>query len=158
MAQEQRNRLVEWYELAREHAPVLRRSLSEWFAAVRAEPILIWETTAARYAIWCIGVVVLLWGASWVASSIAPPPPVGAVEAATTADFHVVCSDVSCGHHFLLHKKFGFSAFPVRCPQCGRQTGQQARRCFSETCRGRWVPAVDSGGAARCPVCGRGFQ
>jgi hypothetical protein len=89
---------------------------------------------------------------------MAPAVPEGAQPEAKTADFHVVCTNPDCGHHFLIHEKFGFHRFPVVCPACGQKTGAEARRCFSETCRGRWVAPREVNGKLQCPVCGQPFE
>ena len=46
MAQEKPNRLTEWYLALREHAPTLRQGFGDWLEAVRAEPVLLWQTPA----------------------------------------------------------------------------------------------------------------
>ena len=158
MAQEDRSRLVEWLELARDQVPVVRGRLEDWLAAVREEPALIWQTATVRYVTYALGAVVLLWGASHLAGSLAPPPPASAKPIATTADFHVVCRNTACGHHWVIHREFGFRKFPVECPECGQRTGVQARRCNSRTCQGRWVAPVRIDGVLTCPHCGRGFR
>jgi len=158
MPQEDRKRLVEWYELVRGQVPVLRRRFEDWLAAVRKEPALIWETGAVRYTVYGVGLIVLLWSVSLAADMLTPAPPAGARSAATTADFHVVCSDFQCGHHFVIHRKFGFGKFPVVCSRCQQKTGMQARRCSSTICQGRWVAPVNREGRLCCPWCRGQFE
>ncbi|MHC4696437.1 MAG: hypothetical protein ACYTFA_06830 [Planctomycetota bacterium] len=157
MAQEDPNRLAEWLLLFRKQAPIVRRHFDDWVEEVREEPRLIWETPAVRYAIYGLVAVALAWGALRVANSIAPQPPPDAQRQAATADFHVVCSNQRCGHHFLIHKKFGFRKFPLVCPKCKQESGHRARRCNSPTCRGRWVAPERVGGMLKCPRCGDGL-
>jgi hypothetical protein len=158
MAQEKPNRFVEWYLLAKAHWPVLHERFREWCAAVREEPILIWETPAVRYTAYglagMIGLVITL----KVGGALVPPPPVGAKATATTADYHVVCSDANCGHHFVIHRKFGFRGFPVECTKCGKPTGQRAVRCNSKTCQGRWIAPLQTDAGRQCPLCGQLFE
>jgi len=153
MAQERPNRLVEWLMLFRKQWPVAREHIANWLEAVREEPRLAWETSAVRYTVYGLGGLVLLWFVTNLSGWIAPPPP-SARPAATTADFHVVCSDSQCAHHFVIHRKFGFDDFPVECPQCQRETGVSARRCNSASCGGRWIAPQRTDQGLQCPVCG----
>ncbi len=154
MAQEGPNRLTEWLLLIREQAPVVRRRLEDWLSAVREEPALIWETIAVRYAAYAAGGLLLVWLAAWIPSLLIPPAPANARPAATTADFHVVCADTDCAHHFVIHRRFGFRKFPVTCPECKRKTGAQARRCNSKVCSGKWIVPQKSDRETRCALCG----
>ena len=156
MAQEEPNRFVEWFHLLRGQIPVIRQHLKDWVEAVREEPVLIWQTVAVRYAAYGLGAVVLLWGAYQVAGTFAPPAT--ATPQAKTADFHVVCTNPDCRHHFVIHREFGYRKFPVECPKCHKRTGAQARRCNSATCRGRWVPLERKDDKLYCPVCGAQFE
>ena len=158
MAQEDRNRLVEWWLAIRAHAPTIRTYLSDWTEAVREEPILIWHTPAIRYTAYSLGGLILVWIVTGVVSMLTPPPPASARPMATTADFHVVCAHPDCGHHFVINKEFRFRAFPLTCSQCKRTTGLKARRCNSESCRGRWVAPSLDGEAQRCPQCDSLFE
>lgn len=144
MAQEKPNRLVELLLLLREQGPALRRRMGLWLEAVREEPVLIWATPAVRYAGYGLGAVIVLAATLQIAGMITPPPPPGASAPAASADFHVVCSDPACAHHFVIHRQFGFHKFPVQCLKCKRQTGARARLCNSSTCRGQWV-ALEAG-------------
>jgi len=157
MAQENPNRLAEWVELARAQVPVLRKRLEEWLAAVREEPAVLWEATAVRYTVYGLGAVMLAWLALWLARGLAPPPPASAKPEATTADFHVVCVNQKCGHHFVINRAFGFHKFPVECPACRGKTGMEGRRCFSSTCQGRWIAPQEKDGGLYCPVCRNGL-
>jgi len=154
MAQEDRNRLAEWVVLVRQQAPVLRDQLYEWVDEVRKQPRLIWESPAIRYSVYFLGAIILTWVVTGTASLVAPPPPPDAKAAATTADFHVICSDERCLSHFIIHKEFGFDDFPVVCPKCGEKRGQRALRCNSPTCRGAWIIPDKVGKMLRCPRCG----
>ncbi len=158
MAQEDRNLLVEWYELLRKQLPILRKYGKEWFEAVREEPVLLWETPAVRYSVYGFGAIIVLWGASTAASMLVPPPPKSAGPIATTADFHVVCTGTNCTHHFVLHREFGFRGFPAACTRCGRDTALQARRCNSDTCLGRWVAPRRDADRSSCPRCNHRFE
>ena len=153
MAQERPNRLAEWLMLVRKQTPIVREHLAAWIEAVREEPRLAWETSGVRYAAYGLAALVLVWVATSFAGWLAPPAP-SARPAATTADFHVVCSDPNCGHHFVIHRKFGFHGFPVECPQCKHQTGVSARRCNSPACDGRWVAPFQTDQGLICPLCG----
>jgi len=134
MAQESPNRLAEWLMLVRKQMPVAREHIATWLEAVREEPRLAWATSAVRYTVYGLAGVVLIWSATALTGWLTPPPPASARPAATTADFHVVCSDSQCAHHFVINRKFGFDDFPVKCPQCQRETGVSARRCNSAPC------------------------
>lgn len=158
MAQEERSRLAEWYEAGRSQLPVIRRHVDEWFAAVREDPNLIWETPAVRYTTYGLGGVILMWLASAVPGMFIPPLPPSARAEATTADYHVVCANPQCENHFVIHREFEFAGFPVDCARCGGNTGQPARRCSSGSCRGRWVVPIESGTQLSCPRCGDRFR
>lgn len=154
MAQERPNRLVEWLAVAREHWPEVRRGISEWTAQVREEPQLIWATPAVRYAVYGTGALLAAWFITFAIGLITPPLPAAAKPQATTADYHVLCTNPACGHHFIINRKFGFRGFPVDCSKCGKNTGAAARQCNSPTCRGKWIVPKESPGQAQCPVCG----
>jgi len=144
MAQEKPSKLVEWYLALREHAPTLQQGLADWFEAVRNEPVLLWETPAVRYAVYGIGGIVLATCVSLAVSFMTPPPPTGAQEAATSADFHVICANHNCGKHFVIRRAFGFDDFPVPCPYCGRDEGRRAVPCTADDCTRRWIlPEAD---------------
>ena len=153
MAQEDRNRLVEWYEILCKQRLVVRQVIVDWWGAAKEEPRLIWETPAVRYLTYGVCGLILVWGTAWLATSIAPPPPPDAKAPAVSADFHVVCSDTTCSHHFVVHRKLGFRKFPVACPKCKEKTGSKAHRCNSNECRGGWVAPSDVDGVATCPLC-----
>ena len=158
MAREDPNRFAEWVVLLREQVPVVRRHLAAWAKACREEPRLIWQTSAVRYATYCLAGLIVVWGVLGVADIVAPPRPAAARPEATTADYHVICSNPECGYHFVVRRRFGFKKFPVRCPKCEQKTGEQARRCNSKTCQGRWVAPVRIDGVMVCPRCGEPFD
>ncbi len=139
MAQEKPNRLREWYLAFREHAPTLRQGFGDWLEAVRAEPVLLWQTPAVRYAVYSVVVVVLALSLRWGVSAMTPPPPTGAREVATSADFHVICAHPDCGKHFVIRRAFGFNGFPVSCPHCGQSEGLRAVSCTADDCTQRWM-------------------
>lgn len=128
----------------------LRTRLGDWKDAVREEPVLIWQTTAIRYSVYaiagCLGLSAILWGLSLFHPPQAAPP-------AKTADFHVLCTNPSCGRHFVINRKFNFDDFPVPCPVCKQKTGQQAMRCSSKQCGGQWVVPKTTQDRLRCPIC-----
>ncbi len=158
MAQEERNRLIEWYLLIREQAPVVRQRLEQWAQAVREEPALLWNTPAVRVATYVLGGLITLWMLTWAVNLAVPPQPASARPEATTADFHVICVNETCNHHFVVHREFGFRGFPVVCPQCQQETGLAARRCNSRACNGRWVAPLKSDSRLTCPQCGGVFE
>jgi hypothetical protein len=158
MPQERPNRLVEWWLLLKRQTPLMRQYVADWFAAVREEPYLIWQTPAIRYAVYGVGGLMLVWIVTGIVSAMVPPPPAGAQPRATTADFHVLCTNPSCGEHFVINRKFGFKAFPVKCIKCGLNTGYAARKCNSSTCRGRWVVPFKEEAVHKCPHCGKAFE
>ena len=159
MAQERPNRMAEWVMLLRKNAPIARDQFTDWVGEVRAEPRILWETTAIRYLSYGIGGVLLSWGLVMLVHMFTPPPPAGAKDAAVTADFHLVCSNPDCGYNFVIAREFGFSGFPVRCDRCKKDTGVAGRRCYSLNCQGRWVAPVPADGHQNemCPQCGTLF-
>jgi len=157
MAQENPNRLVEWYLVLRRQGPALRQHLEDWVAAVKEEPRLIWETATVRYAAYGVGGLLSVWLVTWLGAALAPPPPADAKPQATTADFHVICTNPECGEHFVINRKFGFNKFPVACPKCNRESGMAARLCNSSACQGRWVVPALTGDGKRCPICNEPF-
>ena len=158
MAQEPPNRFTEWLGLLREEATYLREVVGEWLEQVREEPSLIWATPAIRYTTYGLCAAALIWVVSGVAGAITPPPPASARPTATTADFHVVCTNPSCENHFVIHREFGFRRFPVQCQRCQRETGFSARKCGSTNCMGRWVAPVREETGLTCPRCGARFE
>lgn len=158
MAQEDPNRFAEWILLIRKNWPVVREHFDDWLEAVRAEPILLWETSTIRYTVYGVGAIIVVWVASMGVNMMTPPPPANASPVAITADFHVVCSDPECNHHFVIHRAMKFNKFPIDCPQCRRKTGEKAWRCNSSHCKGRWVAPDNRDGALYCPECGRKFN
>ncbi len=157
MAEEKPNRLTDLVLIVREQAPVLRRRLSEWFENCKEEPYLIWETAAVRYGTYAFAAIIVLWGCSFAKNMLSTPLPADAQALSSTGDFPVLCSDESCGQHFIINRAFGFDDFPVTCPQCQQLSGQAARRCMSSTCNGQWVAPVETDGVMRCPDCGALF-
>jgi len=148
------NRLIAWYLLVKdEWLPSRWTRFAEWRQAVREEPRLIWETANVRYAVYGLAGAVALVVVLTTLDSLVPTPP-GARAPARTADFHVVCSRAECRRHFVIHEKFGYSRFPVVCPQCGKETGQRALRCRSAACGGRYVAPIESDSRLHCPLCG----
>lgn len=132
-----------WGATARAHAV-------NWKEAVREEPALIWQTPAIRYSVYGVGAFLglctLLWGLSLFHPPRVEPP-------ARTADFHVVCTNAACARHFVINRKFGFDDFPVLCPACQQKTGQQALRCASKACGGKWVVPKQQGDEYVCSRC-----
>lgn len=158
MAQEKPNRLSEWVLLIRKKSPVVREHLADWVAEVRKEPRLLWETAAVRYTVYLVAAIALLAGTKCGVRMVTPAPPASAKEPAHTADFHVLCGDSRCAHHFVINRKFGFEKFPVACPKCKAMTGQRAVKCYSAQCQGRWVAIDDSSGPAKCARCGGALE
>ena len=155
MTQDNPNRLAEWLLILRARMPVARAHLAGWVAEVRAQPILLWETPAIRYTTYGLGVIVFAYLLSFLAGSISPPLPKDSRPQATQADFHVVCANESCGHHWVLRRKFGFDDFPVKCPRCEQGTGVMALKCNSDRCRGRWVAPKWVYETPYCSICGQ---
>ena len=158
MAQEDPNRLIEWLGVLRKAAPRVKQSAEAWVAQMREEPHLIWETPAVRYVVYGVAGLILVLGVRMATEMLTPARSALAKPAATTGDFHVVCTDPTCGHHFVIHRAFGFSKFPVKCPNCERDRGASARKCSSSTCRGRWVAPVHEENGLACPTCGAPFE
>jgi hypothetical protein len=129
-----------WSEL-REGAKLKSESaqiaLKEWSEAVRAEPSLLWQTLTIRYTVYAVGALTLILTLRCAVNAVQPPLPKGATPRATTAHFDVICSDEACQKHFIIERAFAFDDFPVPCPACGKDSGYQALRCVSQTCRGR---------------------
>jgi len=150
-----RNRIVAWYLLLKdEWLPGQRQKLGEWARACREEPVLIWETPQVRWGVICVSgllaVLLVVWFVGWMV----PDLPASAKPQAKTANFHVVCTNPACKHHFLIERKFGFDHFPVVCPRCKEKTGQLGLRCHSEKCGGKYVAAVKRGDRLICTECG----
>lgn len=151
----QRSRLVEWVMLLKdEWLPSQRARLVAWYEAVRAEPVLIWQTPTIRYGVYGLGGLLAVWLLVWALSLLEPPAPAEVRARARTANFHVVCTNPDCGNHFMIAREFGFKKFPVECPQCHQRTGQRAMRCNSRACRGRFVAIIEIDGELRCRECG----
>lgn len=153
MAQERPNRLAEWVLLVRRHAPVVKQQFADWLDACKQEPRLIWETAAIRYTTYLVTGMIVVQVVLSSVTAFQPPLPPSAKAAATTADFHVLCTNPACVTHFVIHRRFGFDDFPVQCPRCNRETGQAARQCLSNKCRGTWVVPVKKSSGSQCPYC-----
>jgi hypothetical protein len=131
--------------------PTVRIRLVAWAEACREEPTLIWQTPAVRYTVYGLGGLLTVW---MVGAFIGMFAPADAIPRARTADFHVVCTNPRCGHHFLINRKFGFDDFPVKCPRCAQITGAQAIRCNGGPRDGAWVAAsTDAEGRWYGPDC-----
>lgn len=118
--------------------PSVRIRTAEWAEACRAEPALIWQTPAVRYATYVTLALLALWLLRVIIGAATPRE---VIERAETADFHVVCTNPDCGHHFVINRKFRFKSFPVVCPKCSQQKGVQAVRCVGGPRDGAWVAA-----------------
>ncbi len=138
MPVDKESRLALWIGAVREWAPTVRPRLVEWWEVIRENPVLIWQTPAVRYSVYGLGLIVAVLVLQWGASLLLPPQMVGS-EPARTAQFHVLCSNPSCGHHFVIERKFKFKDFPVQCPKCHQQTGHRAVRVNTGPDRGKWV-------------------
>lgn len=119
--------------------PTVRIRLAAWAEACREEPVLIWHTPAIRYSTYAVGALIGLWVVTsfvgmWAPKNVIPP--------ARTADFHIVCTNTACRHHFVINRKFGFDDFPVTCPKCKKETGERAVRCAGGPRDGEWVAAT----------------
>lgn len=154
MAQERPNRTTEWIIALRKQLPALAGQFNDWVREVRKEPRLFWETSAVRYVTYLLSGTILILGARCGVNMVAAPPPEAAVPQARTADYHVLCSRPECGHHFVVHRKFGFSRFPVECPKCRNGSGEEALRCYSSTCKGRWTYRTTIDRRTVCAKCG----
>jgi hypothetical protein len=156
MAQERPNRILEWYLLAKEHLPELRRGFAEWLSLVREEPRLLWETTAFRYGVYGVSALIAIWMVTAFVGFL-QPPNTRARREATTANYYVICTNPSCGERFMVNREFGFRDFPVECPKCRKETGMAGRKCNSKACGGVWVVPVEEGDGSKCPRCGTAF-
>jgi ribosomal protein S27E len=145
------SRLAQAIDAFREWLPTVRVRFNEWFYACREEPVLIWHTPAIRYTTYVLVAFISAWLISYTVDLFAPGGP-SPQPRARTADFHVVCT--GCGHHFVINRKFSFDDFPVKCPKCGKLTGQPAMQCFSDRCKGRWVAVERRDDALVCSRCG----
>jgi len=152
MPVEKESKLTQWIAAIREGWPAVRAGFDEWKSAVREEPVLIWATPAIRYSVYAVGGLIVLSLLIWALEALQPP---NASPAAETGDFHVLCTEAACEHHFVINEEFGFDDFPVRCPKCEKKTGQRAMRCASSTCGGRWVVPKDRDDRYYCPYCDR---
>jgi hypothetical protein len=134
-------------------APTLRVRLGAWWEACRAEPTLIWQTSAIRYGVYGTSAIIGIWIFASIAGKFAPAEH---REQARTADFQVICTNPACNKTFVINRKFGFDSFPVKCPACGQKTGVRGYRCNSTTCHGRIVVAKESadGKSLLCSQCG----
>lgn len=139
--------------MLREHAPIVRKHLRDWWDACREEPRLFWQTQAVRYAVYATGGFTVLWLLTYSVGLVVPPPPASARPEATTADYHVLCVNPDCGRHFVINRTFGFSGFPVDCAKCEQRTGLRGVRCMSKTCGRRWVAPIEEDGVRMCPEC-----
>ena len=155
MPQTQRNRLIEWFALLKEEwLPSQRARMADWCEACREEPILIWRTPTIRYGVYGLGGLAGVWFLAWGMSLLEPAPVKDARPRADTANYHVVCGNPDCGHHFMITRKFGFNKFPVECVRCNQSSGRRATRCNSPACRGQYVAMLESDGEIRCGECG----
>ncbi|MCP4589189.1 MAG: hypothetical protein GY842_00455 [bacterium] len=150
MTVQKESKLAQWIDALREGWPGIRARFDEWVGAVREEPILIWQTTAVRYTVYGVVALIAFWAVTWGVDQLAPPD---AAPPAETADFHVLCTARSCGHHFIINEEFSFDDFPVRCPKCKGETGGRALRCAAPGCT-RWVVPKVQEGEYHCPQCG----
>lgn len=138
--------------LRQEGLPAIKVRLLAWVEACREEPRLILHSPGARIITYVVvGLLVMKLGSCLL--SLRNPGGPEPAPFARTADFHVVCTNADCNHHFVIHRKFGFDDFPITCPKCGRSTGMHAQRCVSDTCKGRWVAPVKRKNGVFCPVC-----
>jgi hypothetical protein len=152
MPVEKEPKLGLYVDAVKEWLPTVRIRFGEWLDACREEPSLIWQTPAIRVMTYGVGAVLVYVIVSWLIGLMAPGGP-DPVPLAKTADFRVMCATPSCGHQFVIERKFNFDDFPVKCAKCGQMTGERAMRCNSETCAGRWVAPRVVDGQYKCPQC-----
>ena len=152
---QERNRLVELYLAFREWWPTVPALWADWCEQVKENPRLILETPAVRVCAIVIAGLLAIYFIGGFVDFVTPAPLADARPRAKTADFHVICTNEECSHHFVIKRKFSFKDFPVKCSMCGLETGQQALRCRSRECRGRYVPVVRRKDGVYCTKCGR---
>ncbi len=150
----QRNQWIEAWEAAKERQAAARDALEQWWQAVKEEPALFWQTSAVRYSAYGLAALVVVLFVRAGIGLLQPGNSATVQPRATTANFDVLCSNPSCGAHFLIERKFRFRKFPVRCGHCNQMTGQRALRCSSATCAGRLVMSIEENREFRCVSCG----
>ena len=126
---------------------------AEWWAAVRAEPELFWQTVAVRYATYAVGGLVVLAVARGAIDLAEPGGAIDPSPVARTAHFDVICSNPKCGRYYVIERKFSFRRFPVACSRCQQNTGQRALRCTSKACRGKLAMTIAVDGGLHCAAC-----
>ena len=153
MAQETPPRWREWLHVARANWPVYRQQLADWWAEVREDPQLILGAPWLRYVGYVVGGIVLLLVGRGLLAWIGPPPSDSAERRVQHVDYHVICTNPDCGHHFVLRREKGYGRWPATCPACEQRTGEEALRCNSPACQGRWVLPIEEDGRLICPHC-----
>jgi hypothetical protein len=123
---EKESRFSLWIGAFREWAPTVRPRLTDWWHRVREEPALFFQTSNVRYAACGAAALMAILMIGWFAGALTPPAPKGAGKPSQMAQFHVICDDPACGHHFVIQRKFSFNKFPIECPKCGKKTGCRA--------------------------------
>lgn len=157
MAQEKPNKLAEWMEIVREQSPTWKDAVRTWVAQVAENPAQIWQNTVIRYSVLAIGGIMLLLIIDTGLKAVTPPIPEGAKEQAVTADYHVICTQASCGSHFVINRRFGFNRFPVTCNKCEMESGAKAVKCPRSTCQ-KWVAPIKEDDQSFCPYCDYKFE
>jgi len=148
------NPFKQFWHAFREWLPGAQAQVLETWEAIREEPAQIWNSVAFRCGMLALGGIILIVAARFTTSMLVPNAPDGHRQLSKTANFEVFCSNPSCKHHFLINKPFGYDRFPVKCPKCGKQTGERAVRCDSRTCQGRLVLPRKEGKTLVCSRCG----
>ncbi len=148
-----RNQWLELWQATKEHTEAAREQFRVWRAAAKEEPQLIWETPAVRYGVYGVcGLVAVMMLRTGI--GLLQPVDSGRFQPrATTAHFDVMCSNVKCGRHFKIERRFKFSEFPVDCPYCKMPNGERALHCNSDHCGGKLVITVEEDGLVYCTEC-----
>ena len=150
MSQERHPQLGDLPDQIREQSAEVRRSFSEWWKAVQADPALLWSNTAVRIVLWivfglCAMLIVYIVTHAFApapATSEAPKPP-------PTATLYVACANPSCLKSYTVERPMDFKDWPIQCEKCAQRSVYRAILC--PECR-HWY-AVAPGHKRICPFC-----
>ncbi len=132
-----------------EHLP---QNFRDWRQELSENPWAIFQATPIRIGSILALVILLILALTRIVGALQPASTGTFSEQATSyATLYVACTNPDCMEHFTVKRPMNFHDWPVKCPECGQETGYRAERC--PTC-GHWF-ATRPGQPPTCPFCAR---
>ena len=132
------------------HAMRLVARWHAWREAFRADPHVLWRTSAVRFGGLALLAILIIMGVQMLIGALAPRSGGGGggkyVQEAT---LYVACTNAACRASYTTQQALDFKGWPLKCEKCGGATVYRASRCM--VCR-HWFASAP-GATHACPFC-----